>query len=243
MEILKKMLLTAGVSVGLMATETNLKLEEKIKMCLDDLSYGANKRSDMQVYRAFEDKDYLIIHSEFKQGNVDKVAFDVFKIKDSKILNHWSNVSDKTPPNPSGRTQLDGVMQVSLQSDVEKNKEIVGAFLEEVLKNQNTSNMEKYLNKDKYIQHNSGAPDGIDALRVTVDNSRDKNEFKLRFDKIILLLGSGDFVLSISEGVFGMVDNEGVAPSVAFYDLYRVEGDKIVEHWDVIAPLGNQTTF
>lgn len=243
MEILKKMLLTAGVGVGLMATEANLEFEEKIKMCLDDLSYGANKRSDMQVYRAFGDKDYLMIHSGFKQGNVDKVAFDVFKIKDSKILNHWSNISDKTPPNPSGRTQLDGVMEVFLQGDVEKNKEIVRAFLEEVLKNQNTSNMEKYLNKDKYIQHNSGAPDGIDALRVTVDNSRDKNEFKLRFDKIVLLLGSGDFVLSISEGVFGMVDDWGVAPNVAFYDLYRVEGDKIVEHWDVIAPLGDQTTF
>lgn len=41
------------------------------------------------------------------------------------------------------------------------------------------------------------------------------------------ILGEGNFVLSISEGIFLNED-------VAFYDLFRIENGKIVEHWDVI---------
>jgi predicted SnoaL-like aldol condensation-catalyzing enzyme len=40
-------------------------------------------------------------------------------------------------------------------------------------------------------------------------------------------LGEGDFVLSVSEGQF-------LGENVAFYDLFRVEDGKIVEHWDTI---------
>ncbi|MEJ7658473.1 MAG: hypothetical protein WKG07_02020 [Hymenobacter sp.] len=41
------------------------------------------------------------------------------------------------------------------------------------------------------------------------------------------MLGEGNFVLVLSEGVF-----QGVP--TAFYNLYRLENDKIVEHWDVV---------
>jgi predicted SnoaL-like aldol condensation-catalyzing enzyme len=41
------------------------------------------------------------------------------------------------------------------------------------------------------------------------------------------VLGEGNFVLVVDEGVF---DN---TPSM-FYDFYRLENSMIVEHWDVI---------
>lgn len=41
------------------------------------------------------------------------------------------------------------------------------------------------------------------------------------------VIGEGNFVLVLSEGQFA-------GKHVAFYDLYRVENGKIVEHWDVI---------
>ena len=42
-----------------------------------------------------------------------------------------------------------------------------------------------------------------------------------------MILGEGNFVLTVSEGHF-------LNKHVAFYDLFRVEDQKIVEHWDVI---------
>jgi len=48
-----------------------------------------------------------------------------------------------------------------------------------------------------------------------------------KYTQIHKILGEGNFVLVLSEGYFG-------GEHSAFYDLYRIEEDKIVEHWDVI---------
>lgn len=42
-----------------------------------------------------------------------------------------------------------------------------------------------------------------------------------------MILGEGNFVLVVNEGLF---DNK----PASFYDFYRLEDNKIVEHWDVI---------
>lgn len=51
------------------------------------------------------------------------------------------------------------------------------------------------------------------------------NMFK--YTKIHKVLGEGNFVLTVSEGEWG-------GKARAFYDLFRIEGGKMVEHWDVI---------
>ena len=43
-------------------------------------------------------------------------------------------------------------------------------------------------------------------------------------------LAEGDKVLCVSEGKFGAAPSE----HVAFYDIFRLENGKIVEHWDNI---------
>jgi predicted SnoaL-like aldol condensation-catalyzing enzyme len=47
------------------------------------------------------------------------------------------------------------------------------------------------------------------------------------YDTNHIILGKGNFVLSVSEGSFG-------GQHTSFYDLFRVENGKIAEHWDVI---------
>ena len=49
----------------------------------------------------------------------------------------------------------------------------------------------------------------------------------MKYDRIHQVLGEGDFVLVVSEGSFG-------GKPTSFYDLFRVEGGKIAEHWDTI---------
>jgi predicted SnoaL-like aldol condensation-catalyzing enzyme len=48
-----------------------------------------------------------------------------------------------------------------------------------------------------------------------------------QYTKIHKVLGEGDFVLTISEGKWN-------GKTQVFYDLFRVENDQAVEHWDVI---------
>ena len=49
----------------------------------------------------------------------------------------------------------------------------------------------------------------------------------MKYEKNHILLGEGSFVLSVSEGLF-------MNKHVSFYDLFRIEDGKIVEHWDTI---------
>jgi predicted SnoaL-like aldol condensation-catalyzing enzyme len=57
-----------------------------------------------------------------------------------------------------------------------------------------------------------------------------KNDITMRFTQVHWVLGEGNFVLTVSEGLFGP---QGGQPT-AFYDLFRLEQGLIVEHWDVI---------
>ena len=47
------------------------------------------------------------------------------------------------------------------------------------------------------------------------------------YNKTHKILGEGNFVLAISEGTFADV-------ATSYYDLFRIENGKIVEHWDVM---------
>lgn len=50
------------------------------------------------------------------------------------------------------------------------------------------------------------------------------------YEKNHIILGEGNFVLSVSEGIF-------MKEKVAFYDIFRIEDGKVVEHWDTIEKL------
>lgn len=198
-------------------------------------------RKDINVCRVIKDKDYVILHSSFTKNGVENVGFDVFLFDRGEIKRAWSNVSNKTPNNPSGRSQIDGETQIKDREKTEVNKRIVKNFIQEVFL-QHTGNIEDYIDKKTYIQHNSDIADGINGLLGAL-KYLDEHNIKLAFDKNVAVWGEGDFVLAVSEGEFGKMDANGKAQKVAYYDLFRLKNGKIVEHWDVIAPLKNQTSF
>lgn len=54
-----------------------------------------------------------------------------------------------------------------------------------------------------------------------------KHGITMVYEKNHAVLAEGNFVLTISEGLFA-------GKPTSFYDLFRVENGKIAEHWDVI---------
>ena len=64
---------------------------------------------------------------------------------------------------------------------------------------------------------------GTARLTVTVG----QRSFRIKYDRIHRVLAEGSFVLCVSEGSLDGVHS-------AFYDLYRLAGGRIVEHWDTI---------
>ena len=187
------------------------------------------------VVRAFQDGDFVFTHTEYDFFG-PKAGFDVFRFENGKIVEHWDNLSEVTPPNPSGRTQFDGTTELSDLDKTETNKKVVTQFAEEVLVSGKMNNLTTLVNPEKYIQHNSGVADGLDGLGAALKYFAE-NGLVMEYHKIHKVLGEGNFVLTISEGKFGKGDH------VAFYDLFRLENGQIVEHWDVIQPIPEKSEW
>jgi len=178
------------------------------------------------VVRAFEDGDFVITHTEYDFFG-PKAGFDVFRFEEGKIVEHWDNLAEITPPNPSGRTQLDGATTISDLEKTEANKALVTAFITDVLMNGEGEKLPTYINPEHYVQHNSAVADGLDGLGAALQYFAEKG-LVMEYEKVHMVLGEGNFVLTVSEGKFGAGDH------VAYYDLFRLENNQIVEHWDVI---------
>lgn len=198
-----------------------------------------------RVVRAFRDCNYVFTHSQYEMEGA-KVGFDVFRFESGKliehgnlvewangnIVEHWDNLATITPPNPSGRTQLDGATDITDWDKTEANKEIVADFADKVLINRKMHTTPTFINPNKYIQHNSHIGDGLERFEAAI-KAMQAQGIVMAYDKVHKILGEGNFVLLISEGRFGA---NGGQPT-AFYDLFRLEKGKIVEHWDVIEPI------
>ena len=71
--------------------------------------------------------------------------------------------------------------------------------------------------------------DGVDAFRAHL-RGLEAQGTPLRYERIHRVGGEGDFVFTQCEGAFG-------DERMAFYDVYRIEDGRIVEHWDVSQPV------
>ena len=182
-----------------------------------------------KVHRAFADGDYVFTHTEYDFFG-PKAGFDVFRFEEGLIVEHWDNLTDVTPPNPSGHTQFDGETTVKDFDKTEDNKALVTGFINDVLLGGKLEQISSFINPEKYIQHNSAVADGLDGFGAAMAYFAE-NGLVMEYDKLHKVLGEGNFVLSMSEGKFGKGEH------VAFYDLFRIENGLIVEHWDVIQPI------
>ena len=178
--------------------------------------------------RVFEDGDFVFAHSDYTLFG-PQIGFDIFRFEDGLIVEHWDNLqTTAAEPNPSGRTMIDGPTEAKNLEMTEANKAVAEAFITDILINRNLDNITAYIG-DPFDQHNPDAADGLEGLFAVFDKFEEEG-IVLEYDTLHKVLGDGDFVLTVSEGLYGT--NGG--NHSALYDLFRVEEGMIVEHWDVI---------
>ena len=100
-----------------------------------------------------EDGDYVFTHTEYDFFG-PKAGFDVFRFENGLIVEHWDNLLEVQPANPSGRTQFDGVTEIKDLDKTEANKATVKGFIDDVLLNHQNDKITTYINPTKYLQHN-----------------------------------------------------------------------------------------
>lgn len=198
---------------------------------LKQLPKGSAK---VEIIRAFEDGDYVFTHTKYNFFG-PKAGFDIFRFENGLIVEHWDNLQEIVEKTVSGRTQFDGITTISDIGKTEENKNLVEDFVEDVLMGKNPDKITDYISTEKYLQHNPNVADGLDGLGKALEELA-KAGMPMKFSKNHIILGEGNFVLAVSEGEF-------LKKHVAFYDLFRIEDGKIVEHWDTIEEIPNKSEW
>lgn len=193
---------------------------------------SAPTKTTVNTIRAFEDGDKVVLQTIYNfAGAGEQVAFDVFRFEDGLIAEHWDNLANIAPANPSGHTQVDGDTNIVPNENTEKTREIVSNFLVDVMQGKNPEKTAEYFDGNKYIQHNISIADGLDGLGSALKALAEQG-IQMIYDKVHYVLACGDYALGISEGTFGGVHT-------SYYDLWRVENGKIAEHWDVMETISD----
>ena len=110
-------------------------------------------------------------------------------------------------------------------ADLEANKKTVLEFYEAGLNKKDFEAASKYFGP-KYIQHNPGAPDGVEGFKTFVNFLKEK--FPQSHSEIRRVFADGDHVILHVHAV-----REPGTRGRAIVDIFRLENGKIVEHWDV----------
>lgn len=186
-----------------------------------------------EIHRVIADGDLVAVHVTYRNADLfgapTMVAFDIFRVQDGKIAEHWDNMMAITPPNPSDRTLVDGPVEITDLDKTEANKALARELVERVLVNGDATAAPELISAEMYHQHNPQIADGLDGLQKALKSLADQG-LSFQYDKIQMVIGEGNFVLVASEGSFG-------GKPTAYYDLFRIADGKIVEHWDVISEI------
>jgi predicted SnoaL-like aldol condensation-catalyzing enzyme len=124
---------------------------------------------------------------------------------------------------PSAQAQAVDVQKL------ERNKKIVTELYNAALNEKDFEKASKYLGS-KYIQHNPIAADGPEGLKGFIAFLREK--FPNNKSEIKRIFAEGDYVIVHVHAV-----REPGTRGNAIIDIFRLEGDKVVEHWDVVQPI------
>ncbi len=186
----------------------------------------------VKIKRIFEDENYVFLHTQYFIFGKDLIGFDIFRFEHGKIVEHWDNLTPLTPNNSSNHSQIDGPTISSGSDKTQFNKTLIKNFIEDILMGKNPNKINDYIG-EIYIQHNSNIADGLDGLMKAFEKMKNQN-ISMVFENVHYIIGEANFVLSVSEGKFA-------SNPVAFYDLFRIENNKIIEHWDVIETISLQS--
>lgn len=179
----------------------------------------------VNTVRVLQDGPFVVAHTDYNFFG-PKIGFDIFRFEDGKVVEHWDNLQEKAAPNPSGHTMLDGTTAVNDLDKTEANKALVRSFVDDILVNGKLEKLAGYYDGDNYVQHNPQIGDGLSGLGKALGDMA-KAGITMKYSTIHKVLGEGNFVLVVSEGVFA-------GKPTSFYDLFRVQSGKIAEHWDTM---------
>lgn len=187
-------------------------------------------------HRLLQDGEFIIMHNTYNNaeafGAKEVVTFDIWRMQDGQVAEHWDAIAPIVKETASGRSQFDGPTKIEDIDKTQANKKLIANFMQDVFFGKAPQKITEYISSKQYDQHNTMVKDGLDGLNEALAYLASQNNM-FEYHKVHRIFGEGNFVLTQSEGRWN-------GKPQAFYDLFRVKDGQIVEHWDIIQEIPAQ---
>ena len=159
----------------------------------------------VEIVRLFEDGDYVFGQTIYDFSSV-RIGFEIFRYEGDQVVEHWDNIQLRVGH------MVGGTREISDLHYTETNRILIKSFIKQVGINKDLTRYSEFVDDVSYLEH---------STFMMLSEKLNKMNYICNHR----VLTQGNFALSVSEG-----ENEGVHTS--FYDLFRIQNGKIVEHWD-----------
>lgn len=192
-----------------------------------------NPKRDIEIVRILEDGRWVFCsaYQSLNDGAAQWVTMDMFYTDaDGLILEHWDTIAPFVADTASGEDMVRGTTEVDATADTEASKEVVLEYTKQVLQQREHDKLDDFVSPD-IIQRAPTIGAGHQGLQTWL-----KSEDAGRYEMLFRVIGQGNLVVT-----YGKRHAKG--KDIAVFDLYRVDGGLIVEHWMNEEEIGPRETW
>ncbi len=178
-----------------------------------------------------QDKYFAIHHHVFTHPNdKGRVFMDIWRVENGKMVEHW-DVIQPVITEPLNRNTMwkDGVKPRPPRPGEPSPEAVIRDYLRIGQDQGDAKRAAELYIADRFIQHSPHIADGKPALIAYFAKRQAAPAGPKRISSVSHIVADGELVL-VTRHVMQAPGDKGTM----YADLFRVQGGKIVEHWDVI---------
>lgn len=189
---------------------------------------SAASKPRLYTLRAFQDSNFVVTQTLRLESDTTQLSFDIFRFDGGLIVEHWDNAVRFATLKDSARLNefVGTPTPVTDREKTEENRALVTRLASEVLLVPDYEKFIAFLDTANYTDYNPYIQEGL--LTYTENVMRKNADFTP--DKIHGIWVEGDYALVVT-------GRHAEGQTLAFYDLFRIQNGKVVEHWNIFSPV------
>lgn len=178
-----------------------------------------NPKREIEIIRIFEEGPWVFCNAyqSLNDGEAQWVTMDMFHTDpDGLILEHWDTIAAYTDT-LSGADMVRGAAEVDVSADTEASKALVLEYTKQVLQGRDMGKLDAFVSEEM-IQRAPTIGAGREGLAQWLASEAGA------YEMLFHMIAQGDFVMTYGK-------RHAAGKDIAVFDVYRVAGGMIVEHW------------
>jgi predicted SnoaL-like aldol condensation-catalyzing enzyme len=185
------------------------------------------------IQRVIAEGDLVILQADTTRGpGIHSDVTDLYRIENGLIVEHWDVIQSVATTTASGNDMFATLSQPQVSTPLPfpfaftpNSQHVVESYFTQLYQDHNTAAVDRYL-AGNLIQHDPALPNGAAAVKTAFEAQLAANpNMVVSSAKVI---AQGDLV-----AVRYHFQTSPTDLGQAVVDIYRVRGNKIIEHWDL----------